>query len=263
MNYLQGRSIRLLSVVLIVATIAGCAGVPADSSGITMHTWRQVTWGPTDAWQGPTSAMYTYVLVGDGAEKGGTFDADRAQAALKKLLLVVEHTNLVSSTDPAFAQRVAARMNQFCVPTKRGTAPDTSVGLDQYDFKTAQSYRQWFQVVTGNEPNLNGVLTGSGPYLVATRVPLARLVNEVQGNRLVDFESPVLIMDLSGRTDASVEYYLAAFKDAVAKTQPGSATLNPMKPVIVQYLTDINRAIPLVAEFWSKSRKLFDQPKKV
>lgn len=206
--------------------------------------------------------MYTYVLVGDGAEQGSTVDADRARGALKSLLQLIEQTQAVAKSDSPFPQPIAARMNQFGVPTKKGIDPRASVGLEEYDFNLAQEYRRWFQVITAKDPRLNGALAGSGPYLVATRAPIAMLVGEAQGQRAVVAESPVLVMDMSGRTAASVPYYVGAFKVAVTEAQPDSAMLQPMKPVIVQYLVDANHAIPILEEFWSKSREMFVQPRK-
>lgn len=251
--------ISLLSTLLLASAIAGCA-VPrgVEPSFITMHTWRQLKWKPTEPWQGPTSALYTYVLVGEGASTGGAPDAERARAALKRLLQLIEESPAVSSADAPFPREMHDLMNQFCVPTKREVSPDSDVGLDRYDFKLAQSYRQWFQVIAAKDPKLDdAVLNGSGPYLVAARKPLGTLIADNDGTQVVTADSPVLIIDMSKGSEASVPYYLDAFKAAVRVARPDSAALVPMKPTIVEYLAKTNQAIPLLEEMWSQSKKLF------
>lgn len=252
----------LLASLLIATVLAGCAARRDAEPGITMHIWRQLTWGPAKSWEGPTSAMYTYVLVGDGASKGGTFDADRARSALKALLREVQLTEGVSSNEPNYSDSVQRQMNQFAVPTNKGVDPTADVGLAQYDFKLAQSYRRVFQVIAAKDPKLDDVvLNGSGPYLVATRKPLALLISEQSGSHTVVEESPVLVMDMSKGSEASVPYYVAAFKEAVRVAKPNSTALLPMKPTIVEFLTKADRGIPLIEEIWSKSRKLFEEKK--
>jgi len=253
---------RLSASLLIAAVLVGCAARRHAEPGITMHIWRQLTWEPAKSWEGPTSAMYTYVLVGDGASRGGTVDADRARSALKALLREVQLTEGVSNNDPQYTDAVQRQMNQFAVPTNKGVDPTADIALAQYDFKLAQSYRRVFQVIAAKDPKLDEeVLNGSGPYLVATRKPLALLISEQPGGHTVIDESPVLVMDMSKGSEASVPYYVAAFKEAVRVARPDSTALLPMKPTIVEFLTKVDRSIPLLEEIWSQSRKRFEEKK--
>jgi hypothetical protein len=55
--------------------------------------------------------------------------------------------------------------------------------VGQYDFALSTQYRDWFQVMLGGTPQLRGALQGSGPFLVATRVPMNELVATAAGQR--------------------------------------------------------------------------------
>jgi hypothetical protein len=254
------RSITLVGFMCValmaLASMAGCAVLPAGGTAINIHTWRQLTWSPTAAWQGPTSGMYTYALVGDVGLGDGDPESQRARAALAKLLALVQKSEQGSSQ--SIPSMMAAHVNQFAIPTKADVASDTRIGLDQYDFKLGASYRQWFQVITAKDPALGNALSGPGPYLVATRVPIAQLIAENNGQRAVVADSPILVMDMSGYSDVAVPYFVDSFKAAVAIAQPASAKLTPMKPLIVEFLKTANQALPILAEFWSKTRKNFE-----
>ena len=284
------RRLRRAWIVLsLLACLAACSHPPAETTGaapppppvpteavpprggetaptpITEHRWRAIALAPTAHWTGPTSGLYTYVLAGDVGGQAGTGAADdraaaQARAALQALLAEVEETTQVHRGAAPFPPPIAAAtMNQFCIPTLAASLDASTITLGQYDFDLATQYREWFQVMLAGNAQLRGAMRRSGPFLVATRVPMNELVATLSGHRVVTLDSPVLVMDMSGYPPESVPYFVDAFKDAVASTRPQpTGALKPLKPKIVAYLSAINQGIPLVAEVWSKTLKAFD-----
>ena len=61
--------------------------------------------------------------------------------------------------------------------------------MGQYDFALSTRYRDWFQVMLAGSPQLRGALQGSGPFLVATRVPMNELVATAAGQRTITLDS--------------------------------------------------------------------------
>ena len=242
----------------------GRPGGETAPTPITEHRWRAIALAPTARWTGPTSGLYTYVLAGDvGGQAGtgaGTDQATaRARSALLALLAEVQETTRVRPGSAPFPPPIAATMNQFCIPSLAADLDAATITLDQYDFDLATQYRDWFQVMLAGNAQLRGAMRHSGPFLVATRRPMDELVATVANARVVTLDSPVLVMDMSGYPPEAVPYFVDAFMDAVAATRPlATGALKPLKPRIVAYLSAINQGIPMVAEVWSKTLKVFD-----
>lgn len=226
-----------------------------------MHSWRPLALAPEAPWQGPTSALYTYVLAGDIATGPNAPPPDAgvalARASLEALLREVEQSEFKSPSGTPFPAEIRVRMNQFCIPVKAASRAANVVGMGDYDFGLSADYRHRFQAILDGNVELRRALLRRGPFLVATRLPTDGLI--ANGTQRVQVDSPILVMDLSGFGPEAVPYFVEAFKNAVATTQaPATRELRPLKPTIVSYLTAINRGVPLVAEVWSKTLKTFE-----
>ena len=255
-----------LSALSLALGVAGCAGdgfkhFPPATSGteredIVIHAWRTLTQPPQDAWSGPRSALYTYVLIGDAGGNdaaGASPAAQDARRALDELLKEVQAGQPVKSIAD---KELLARVNQFCVPARGYRAGRLT--LDHYDFDLAGSYLNRVRFVALS-PDMSAHLGNVGPFLVGTRKPLGDLVRrEADGTLTIDTRSPLLLMDLSGMHRKSMPAYVFAYKKAVLRIDPSqSALLQPLGPHIASILLEMGEAVPFVSEAYAGTQKKF------
>lgn len=266
---LQGNDIarwrRALSVLWLAFGVAGCAwldrGEPrpprsAEREDIVVHAWRVLTQAPQEAWSGPRTALYTYVLMGD---VGGNAAADAGVAAQDARLALGELLKEVRAGQPVTSitdRELLSRVNQFCVPSRgEGSAALTT---ERYDFDLASAYLNRVRLVM-LLPEMAERLGRAGPFLVGTRKPLAEIVaRAADGTLSIDAGSPLLLMDLSGMHRKSMPTYVIAYKKAVGHLDPGqTALLQPLRPHIASMLLKMNEALPFVAEAYAGTQKRF------
>lgn len=258
----------LIYVILmpLVLGISSCmkrhsAGIPSSSNerstNVDIHTWNVITQPPLAVWNGPRTALYTYVLigdVGDGDVSTGSAQARAAKITLEKLLDEVRHVQRVLQVE----KDLFVRVNQFCVP---GHGPDSEPPtLKNYNFSLASNYMNWIKKIA-LLPEMAVHLRNVGPFLVATREPLGEIIAERgNGTLTINMHSPVLLMDLSGRHPMSMGDHFRAYKDTVQKIDPAqNALLEPLRPKIASLLLELNVAIPFVAEAFAGTQEVFNK----
>ena len=266
---------QFLLALLLVLAAAGCAfppwpdqppptaELPFDperGSGVTINTWRALRTGPTQAWQGARTRLYTYVLVGD-IPAGASMDASaaRAERSLSVLLQEVEAgQQLHRGDDPQLMPAQLALANQYCIPAKG--AATSSVNLESYDRALASSYLSMFKLVVEANDDMARSLAGPGPFLVALRKPLPDLLTrDAQGRWVVDSTSPVLLLDMSGRHERTMPVFVTAFQESIRRNLTGSSErLRPLSPAIASFLIDMGQALPVISEAYAGTRKLFE-----
>ncbi|WP_157636192.1 hypothetical protein [Burkholderia ubonensis] len=221
---------------------------------VTIHTWRPIASSPTQAWTGPRTKLFTYVLVGDIGNGNVNEATWRARQGLDQLIQEVQAGQQLGEGQGNLTLQMLEQANQFCIP-----ATDRSlkkVTLAEYSFSLAAEYLNTFRVVLRENEQLSKSLSGVGPFLIATRKPVGELVSQgAQGT--IDTNSPVLVMDMSGRHPDAIAEYVNAFKVAVRKDVADTAQLKPLRPTIASYLLIVNEAIPLVAEAYAGTTKYF------
>ena len=255
----------VLSALWLAFGVAGCAcfdrggshATPsAERDDIVVHTWRALTQVPQEAWSGPRTALYTYVLMGD---VGGNAAADAGAAAQDARLALGELLKEVQAGQPVTSisdRELLARVNKFCVPA-RGDGSGR-LTLERYDFDLASAYLNRVRLVM-LLPEMAERLGGAGPFLVGTRKPLAEIVARTADGKLsVKTASPLLLMDLSGMHRKSMPTYVIAYKEAVRHIDPSqTALLQPLRPHIASVLLKMNEALPFVAVAYAGTQKRF------
>ena len=256
----------MLVSVLAALSVGGCAlfgfnrgqspsaGVRDD---IVVHTWRTLTRPPQEAWSGQRTALYTYVLIGDvGGNEGGAGGSSAAQDARKALEELLKEIQSGQTADSITDRELLARVNQFCVPAHGYSAGRLT--LDQYDFELASSYLNRIRFVTLPR-DMADRFNDVGPFFIGTRKPLSEIVTRsADGTLTIDSQSPLLVMDLSGRHRGSMPEYVLAYKRAVRNIDPGrSALLQPLRPFIASEVLKLNAALPFVAEAYAGTQKRF------
>ncbi|WP_428424254.1 hypothetical protein [Methylibium sp.] len=268
-------ALRRLSFALLLAAacLQGCGTPPGDSAElpstappptggeraeVLVHAWRALDRAPDEAWTGPRTALYTYVLVGDvgGADAAsGSAAVANARRALELLLREVQAGQAAATIADAAVLRQA---NQFCLPARDYTGGLFT--LKHYDFTLATTYVNQLRLALQPVPELAGRLAGVGPFLVGTRRPLGEIVaRSPQGAPVIDTASPVLLVDLSGQHPKAMPAYVTAYKEAVRDIDAQrTAVLQPLRPAFASAVLKVNEALPFVAEAYAGTRKMFE-----
>lgn len=266
MTEIRRTLLLVIQLCLLVLLASSCAlgpvppSAPEERAGVDIHTWRALREDPTQVWTGPRTALYTYVLVGDvGGASGEANEATgRAVRALARLLREVQASQPILPTagGPQLSPAVLARANQFCVPLR--AASSTPVTPENYDFDLARRYRDTFLLLVDEQPEMARSLHSLGPFLVATRKPLAEMMSlRPDGRAEVDTESPILLVDMSGRHEESMSVYVLAFREAVREQVAGRSVFRPLSPAFASRVLELNEALPLVAEAYAGTKRLF------
>lgn len=228
--------------------------------GVTIHTWRAITAAPTQPWSGPRTALYTYLLIGDvGALTTQTNAAtQRAWLALEQLLKEVQAGQPIRPEDAArWPPEVLARANQFCVPAL--TAAPARIEPRDYDLDRSHDYLNLLRLAVQANDAMTRSLAGLGPFLVATRKPVGEIVTrDAQGVLNIDTASPILLVDMSGKNEKAMPVYVQSFQATVRKEVAASAVLKPLRATFASLVLEANEAVPLVAEAYAGTRKLFE-----
>ena len=253
------RPLSLLTCTLL----AGCLASLPVKTAIDMQSWRQLQILPGEKWVGPTTATYTYVLMGNVGD--GTAGSDTPPGQAVKVLEKLLSFGVQTGDDPAAlstAQRLEA--NQYCIPALPQPDPTAQVSLKTYTFPLARSYTNAF--MSALDPGAFGAirqrLSGTGPFLVTTWAPLSDLKRDEAGHIGTTPESAVLLVDLSGVEPVTAVDFVRAQQKAIRDVQPpGSIQVRPFGPMVASFIVKFDAVIPFVASAEASVLKQFTPAK--
>lgn len=268
---------RFAVLLAWVAIIAGCASSPGPQAlpapappapaapmpgvrdGVLIHTWTPTSAPPADAWAGPRTQLYTYVLCGDAGGNdgdGGSPMRAQAHAALAGLLREIQASQRAASVADG---ALLAQANQFVLPA-RGYAHG-AFELRHYDFALAADHLNRARLVL-SAAEYGRRLAGLGPFFVATRKPLGELVQPAPGGGwALDTASPVLLVDMTGAHPKAMAAYVNSYKTAVRETLPEqTASLQPLRARFASAVLRLAEAVPFVAEAYASTSRLLHAP---
>lgn len=252
--------VAIICLAACVASRQAEVADPAVRGGVTVHAWRAISMAPMESWSGPRTALYTYVLVGDVGPLTQNIDAatQRAWLALEQLLKEVQAGEQIGPEDAArWPREVLMRANQFCIPA--ASAAPERVEPRTYDLARSHDYLNLFRLAVLPNDAMTRSLEGLGPFLVSTRKPIGEIISRnAQGALTIDTDSPVLVVDMTGANAAAMPAYVLAFRQVVRKEVASSTSIKPLRALFASAVLDLNEAVPLVAEAYAGTKKLFE-----
>ena len=234
---------------LVAGFLAGCLATFDQKATIDIQSWRQLHVGPSQHWVGPTTATYTYVLmgnVGDGSADTAS-PTGKAVAVLEKLLSsgIQDGANPGSLTS---AERLQA--NQYCIPSVAQTDGLARVTLKTYEFGLARDYTNAIIVSLDAQKygRMRESLSGTGPFLVTTWLPLGEIARDESGHLSAKPESALLLVDLSGVAPATAVDFVRAQQQAIrGNVSGGTREVRPFQAILASWITEFDKTIPLIA----------------
>jgi len=236
------------------AILTACAVGSPDGPGPKVEVWRAVQGKPSAVWRGATTQLYTYVLVGEIGD--GTADASSAaaKAGLTALLASVQ-TGIPLQTGSSVSDQTLAMANQYLIPGRGDPVKQGRVTWDSYDRSLSQEYLGAFRAIVGGRPELRNALARKGPFLVASKEPSAKYLENP--SLLDDRRAGILIMDLSGADGRVIGEYVQAFRGAVRNDITTSREISELLPQLANLLATIDSAIPVIAEAYGNTLKMW------
>lgn len=210
-------------------------------ASVAKELWLNISAPPVSVWRGARPQVYTYVLAGDVGQQAVFNGTDaRVLHARENLEALVRE---VRSFDPASTSPLI-EANLFLIPALG--AP--SAASASYDFQLSDAYRRAFAALVVTRPELAGRLGGSGPFLIATRMPIDEVIRfSQQSNPPIGANTNVVLIDLTDAEPQSVVVFVSIFKDTIRRTDVvADARLEPLRAHIVSELVRVNAAIPFI-----------------
>jgi hypothetical protein len=263
MPSLLRRALACTGVLGVCSLIGGCS-TPTTSPnsgerpGIVLEAWRGIGVSPSVPWDGPRTAVYTYVLVGDVGGREYTGSNEQILRSRRGLFELLKEVQAGQAADNVRDAELLARTNQFCIPSTAKS--DQRVDESTFGFELASEYINYFKLALGGREVLLSRLDNVGPFLIATRLPLGEIVRRNPDGRLsVDVTAPVLLIDLSGEHPKAMPSYAKAFKEAVRRDEVvESKRLTPLRPAFASAVLKLNEAIPFVVEAFASARNAIE-----
>jgi hypothetical protein len=246
---------RLALAILMVlsASMTGCLTNP--QRGVPINMWRPIDQPPLEAWTGPRTKLYTYVLVGEMGDGSADKSSANAKASLTALLAQLQQ-GIRLADDAPVARELLEAANQYCIPgTADAKDSEGRVSWSSYNRGLALQYLGVLRIAVSNSPALTQGIVGKGPFLVATRQPLASVVKMRKGRLIPGFDEPLLLMDMSGVDERVIGEHVRAYQSAIQRDVAQTSVMKPLLPAMADFLTKVDRAIPFIAEAYANSVK--------
>jgi len=242
-----------LLAVFAASFVSGCLSYGPPNSSIDMQAWRQLHIAPDQRWEGPVTASYTYVLM--GAVGDGSADADtprgKAVRALERLLDDGVQTGMDSDSASKQPARVRLQANQYCIPAVPQANSPAPVTLKTYSFGLSLDYTNAIKAALSAETfgQMRQSLSGTGPFLVTTWLPLSDLPRDANGQFAKTLDASLLLVDLSGVEPSVALDFLHAQQTALRDNvrSDGPRQVRPFGPILADLLIKFDHTIPLIA----------------